>query len=246
MRNQWNEAIKSIVVFWVVTLCNLVCGYQRLRGTFLATNNTGSQTFQSWVYIFPFLSTCRPPGHAWKFIETSWHFIKMVLTYYRKQVYILLSNFLKQTCLLFLLIINWKLNILLGGNHFLSLQKIKESVSQGLYLKSFIRSQLTHRPDDGGSKDLWNVGKLLPDYTALQPKRQPFSLWRQYVSPKLWHLPTSLHGAKTQNNNIVILTAVKTSNLKTVKVPKTIELWQDQVQIVRKLYNDTVAAAEVG
>jgi hypothetical protein len=30
-----------------------------------------------------------------------------------------------------------------------------------------------HRPDDGGSKDLWNVGKLLPDYTALQPRRQP-------------------------------------------------------------------------
>jgi hypothetical protein len=27
----------------------------------------------------------------------------------------------------------------------------------------------THRPDDGGSKDLWNVGKFLPDYTALQP-----------------------------------------------------------------------------
>jgi hypothetical protein len=26
--------------------------------------------------------------------------------------------------------------------------------------------------------------------------------WRQYVSPKRWHLPTSLHGAKTQNNNI--------------------------------------------
>jgi hypothetical protein len=32
-----------------------------------------------------------------------------------------------------------------------------------------------HRPDDGGSKDLWNVSKLLPDYTALQPKRQPSS-----------------------------------------------------------------------
>jgi hypothetical protein len=28
------------------------------------------------------------------------------------------------------------------------------------------------RPDDGGSKDLWNVGKLLPDYTVLQPRRQ--------------------------------------------------------------------------
>jgi hypothetical protein len=30
-------------------------------------------------------------------------------------------------------------------------------------------------PDDGGSKALWNVGKLLPDYTALQPRRQPSS-----------------------------------------------------------------------
>jgi hypothetical protein len=32
------------------------------------------------------------------------------------------------------------------------------------------------------------------------------------VSPKRWHLPTSLHDAKTQKNIIVILTAVKTSN----------------------------------
>jgi hypothetical protein len=31
------------------------------------------------------------------------------------------------------------------------------------------------RPDDGGRKDLWNVGKLLPDYTVLQPRRQPSS-----------------------------------------------------------------------
>jgi hypothetical protein len=28
-----------------------------------------------------------------------------------------------------------------------------------------------HRPDDGGSKYLWNVGKLLPDYTAQHPRR---------------------------------------------------------------------------
>jgi hypothetical protein len=27
--------------------------------------------------------------------------------------------------------------------------------------------EVYHRPDDGGSKDLWNIGKLLPDYTAL-------------------------------------------------------------------------------
>jgi hypothetical protein len=33
---------------------------------------------------------------------------------------------------------------------------------------SIIRA-MTHRPDDGGSKHLWNVGKLLPDYTAQHP-----------------------------------------------------------------------------
>jgi hypothetical protein len=34
---------------------------------------------------------------------------------------------------------------------------------------------MNDRPDNGGSKDLWNVGKLLPDYTALQPRRQQSS-----------------------------------------------------------------------
>jgi hypothetical protein len=34
--------------------------------------------------------------------------------------------------------------------------------------------QVTHCRDDGGSKYLWNVGKLLPDHTALQPRRQSF------------------------------------------------------------------------
>jgi hypothetical protein len=34
---------------------------------------------------------------------------------------------------------------------------------------------LHHRPDDGGSKELWNVGKLLPDYTTQQQRRQPSS-----------------------------------------------------------------------
>jgi hypothetical protein len=32
-----------------------------------------------------------------------------------------------------------------------------------------------HRPDEGDSKHLCNVGKLLPDYTAQQPRRQPSS-----------------------------------------------------------------------
>jgi hypothetical protein len=39
-------------------------------------------------------------------------------------------------------------------------------------------------PDDGGSKDLWNVGKLLPDYTALQP-RSPW-WWMQQGPLKRW------------------------------------------------------------
>jgi hypothetical protein len=34
---------------------------------------------------------------------------------------------------------------------------------------------LGNRPDDGGSKDLGNVGKLPPDYTVLQPRRQQSS-----------------------------------------------------------------------
>jgi hypothetical protein len=41
-----------------------------------------------------------------------------------------------------------------------------------LFLKPFPRARLSHRPDDGGSKNLWNIGKLLPDYTALQLRRQ--------------------------------------------------------------------------
>jgi hypothetical protein len=32
-------------------------------------------------------------------------------------------------------------------------------------------------PDDGGRKHLWNVGKLLPDYTTQQPTTQPSSYW---------------------------------------------------------------------
>jgi hypothetical protein len=34
---------------------------------------------------------------------------------------------------------------------------------------------IQHRPVDGGSKHLWNVGKILPDCTAQQPTRQQSS-----------------------------------------------------------------------
>jgi hypothetical protein len=45
-----------------------------------------------------------------------------------------------------------------------NLNEARRLLSSGLY-----------RPDDGGSTDLSNVGKLIPVYTALQPRRQPSS-----------------------------------------------------------------------
>jgi hypothetical protein len=47
----------------------------------------------------------------------------------------------------------------------------------------------THRLDDGGSKHLRNVGKLLPDYTAQQSSRQRSSCslpWEPDISLKTW------------------------------------------------------------
>jgi hypothetical protein len=46
------------------------------------------------------------------------------------------------------------------------------------------RARLTHRPDDGGSTDLWNVSKLTPVCMALQPRKRPSSyspLWEPQV-----------------------------------------------------------------
>jgi hypothetical protein len=43
---------------------------------------------------------------------------------------------------------------------------------------------LHHQGNDGGSKHLSNVGKLLPDYTAQQPRRQPS--WRWDSSSYYW------------------------------------------------------------
>jgi hypothetical protein len=48
---------------------------------------------------------------------------------------------------------------------------------------SIIRT-MSHRLDDGG-KHLWNVGELLPDYTAQQPRREPSSHsppWKPEIS----------------------------------------------------------------
>jgi hypothetical protein len=53
------------------------------------------------------------------------------------------------------------------------------------------------------------VASVSEKQRGLQPSR-----CKQYVSPKRWHLPTGLHGAKTQKDIIIIsniiITAVKT------------------------------------
>jgi hypothetical protein len=67
-----------------------------------------------------------------------------------------------------------------------------------------------HRPDDGASKHLWNVCKLLPDYTAQQLRRQPSS----YLPP--WEPQISLryhNGFVSEVSELVgfeVLTAVST------------------------------------
>jgi hypothetical protein len=42
-----------------------------------------------------------------------------------------------------------------------------------------------NRPDDGGSKHLWNVGKFLSEYTAQQLRRQPSSTHNKFMSLSL-------------------------------------------------------------
>jgi hypothetical protein len=46
---------------------------------------------------------------------------------------------------------------------------------RGLYCLHHQDDEGSHHPDDGGSTDLWNFGRLLPVYMALQPRRQPSS-----------------------------------------------------------------------
>jgi hypothetical protein len=59
------------------------------------------------------------------------------------------------------------------------------------------------RPDDGGSTDLWNVGKLTPVYTALQPSghtRKIASSWtNSCVSSHTVHnqLPKQIYNEAT-------------------------------------------------
>jgi hypothetical protein len=70
------------------------------------------------------------------------------------------------------------------------------------YLKTIPCVWLTYCPDDGGSKHVWNVSKLLPDYTAQQPRRQSSScssLWEPQVSLHFCHCSSVEKGSLTEN-----------------------------------------------
>jgi hypothetical protein len=47
---------------------------------------------------------------------------------------------------------------------------------------------LIHRPDDGGSRHVWNVGPLQRDHTSIYPRKLSFSiiqfLWRPRFEPR--------------------------------------------------------------
>jgi hypothetical protein len=91
--------------------------------------------------------------------------------------------------------------------------------------------KLINRPDDGGSKDLWNVGKLLPDYTVLQPRRQQSStdtvaritlykitrivfVLSVYFLWSFWHLRSSLRFG----NHLLRYQTIYTTDIQTVLV----------------------------
>jgi hypothetical protein len=55
---------------------------------------------------------------------------------------------------------------------------------------------LHHPSDNEGSKHLWNVGKLIPVYTKLQPRRQPSSYsppWERKISPNINQISTKFY-----------------------------------------------------
>jgi hypothetical protein len=49
------------------------------------------------------------------------------------------------------------------------------NIHEGCRLTKNAIYEITHHPDDGGSKLLWNIDPYLPDYTMQHPRRQPSS-----------------------------------------------------------------------
>jgi hypothetical protein len=74
-----------------------------------------------------------------------------------------------------------------------NLKRTYHSEDLGVYGKTILKREIwgSHgddRPDDGGSKHLGNVGTLLPDYMARQPRRQPSSLLKRIFRKPSWRV----------------------------------------------------------
>jgi hypothetical protein len=91
-------------------------------------------------------------------------------------------------------------------SHFIILEERNKLLPMAVFCKqatSPVRRSLSTRMHDGTPQSTW----ASPYSTQLQPWK-----WSYYVCPKRRHPPPSLHDSRTQNN-INILTTVKTSNL---------------------------------
>jgi hypothetical protein len=84
----------------------------------------------------------------------------------------------------------------------------------GMSLPTF-QHCLHHQGNDTGSTDLWNIGKFVPIYMALQPRRQPSSKslpWEPQSHTFLAVYNTILHGScfihKEHTTHITKLTAL--------------------------------------
>jgi hypothetical protein len=62
------------------------------------------------------------------------------------------------------------------------------------------RARLIPRPDNRGSKHLWNIGKLLPHYTAQHPRRQSSSYSPPW-EPEIWLRLHSQDSISTKRQN---------------------------------------------
>jgi hypothetical protein len=75
-------------------------------------------------------------------------------------------------------------------------------------------------PDDGGSTDLWNVGKLIPVNTALQLRRQPSSKCVPTLKDFLNQSVSQVGGDVTSRNGIFMTT----TGISARQFPLTVEV----------------------
>jgi hypothetical protein len=135
----------------------------------------------SWEYSSIFipsdvaLSACVDLPHV---RQCDWSYINDLCTYSKGRNYFLnLSVYLRKEKISFYH--NWVnmqsklhkwIRISTAGFAFLTPANVQVAVFRAVAVRS------VYYPEDGGIKGLWNVGKLLPDFKALQPRTQLYSV----------------------------------------------------------------------